>query len=288
MKNSKRTLLSSLILSAMSGNRPYTPAPYSTLNEKLDINKEIIYQPYDRPSLGYFTIGNGSRYFYNQDGEVPLSGNSQHRFRDFALFRHLRFALRPMDDDLPMERRNNYALRREEEHQGRKYWAYYLKRVVESTDPAKAYSSTVTDGLETREEFVPALTDLTPKKVEESNDDINVLQATKLSASVLISMQLTAEEIQDVIDAAAIVDGDVNAAFISEIGLCWGRDHVVEVPTGMGDTVNMKEAIGVQLGQFIRTDVSLPSLNDGWTHTVDMGHSEAVITASTATTGTLS
>lgn len=283
MKNSKRNLNSSMILSAMAANRPYTPAPFSTLNEKFDINKEIMYGPYERPSLGYFVIGNGSRYFYNQDAEVPLTGNSQHRFRDFALFRHLRFALRLVEDDLSMERRRKYGLRRLEEHNGRRYWAYYLKRVEENHDPAKAYSSIITDGIESRKEFESTIADLSPRKVEESNDDINVLQATKLSASVLISMHLDADEIQDIIDAAAIVEGDPNAAHISEIGLCWGRDYLSEVQSGLGDTFNMMEAIGVQVGQFIRSDVALPSLNDSWTHTVDMGHSEAVITATTPT-----
>ena len=85
-------------------------------------------------------------------------------------------------------------------------------------------------------------------------------------------MSLTGSEVNEIINAAAIIYGDPAYAIISEIGICSGVDKTID----LGNGVTFNEAVAVQICTFINTIHILNATPDGVGGTLQLGSSEPI------------
>ena len=110
MKTITRTIMGSALQSALLlGIRPQI-LPFTTLNEKFGVLADAKLNEGEVPHLGYFAIGNGGhRNRVGGDG-TPYSTPHHRVSSHAALYRHLPFVLRPVDNDLSVSERAQAGL----------------------------------------------------------------------------------------------------------------------------------------------------------------------------------
>lgn len=277
MRTITRTIYGSALQTAMLLKLPYTVVPNTTLNEKFGILANQVPEPGKLPSLAYFCIGNGGhRSITGADG-VPYTVPIKHRASDAALFNHLPFVLREVNDDLPPEQRQKYALRREEQHGGRRYYAYYLKRLDLSGVVNEMKHTTVIDGVSQTLPFIPTSANLNPTPPEISPTGINPTEGDYLTTTAVVEIRFTANDVAELVRVAEILYGNELMAVISEIGLCSGLDKVITAQGPGNTTFNFNEAIAVQITNHITAYYSMAYTNNGFDFQIEMGATEPLL-----------
>lgn len=273
MEHVTRTAYFSQLQSAMVRGGQYKWLPHSTLNEKFN----VIPQDYPVgafPVLSYLALGRGGMgMFAGADGK-PEPLIHQHKSTDAALFEHMPFVLRTLDNDLPAERRNRYALRQRVEYFGIPYWAYWLKRVDFSlADTDLFLKHVLPDGSSTVTNFVPTEADLNPVPTDLTNSGTNLLAGWSVLASSIIELPLDSFDINEIRNASMIIKRATGKAYVSEIALCTGAVKQIQAP-GQNGTFAFNEAIGVQVASFIQTMYPLDYINQSITDQLELGISE--------------
>lgn len=280
MESVTRTVYSSYIQTCMLLNiAPAYPAN-STLNQKFGIQNGILPISSQRPSLGYYCIGNRGHQLVVGGEGIPKPEPVQHRATDAALYGHIPFVLREISDDLTSTERARYALRREEQHNGDTYVAYYLRRLdMTNVTPTMNYK-VVTNGVEQTTAFVPNSSNLNPTPPDIINSGVNVTNGEYVSASAILTLSLTESDALELINVAKVLYNDEYFAIISEIGLCTGVDKVVQVTSSQGGTFNFNEAIVVQIASHIPAMIPLKFSNTGTDITLACGATEPLFSLS--------
>ncbi len=128
-ENICRTVYGSALQTAKQLGLPYDVKANSTLNEKFGILSSVSLASDDIPNMRYFVIGNGGHQMTIGANNIAKPEPIQHLATDAALYNQIPFVLREPENDLSPSERLKYALRRSETHQGRPYYAYYLRRL---------------------------------------------------------------------------------------------------------------------------------------------------------------
>ncbi len=274
MESVTRTVYSSYIQTCLLlGIPPVYPAN-STLNEKFGIQSGTLPTANDRPTLGYYGIGNrGHQIVVGAEG-IPKPEPVQHRATDAALYGHIPFVLRPVMDDLTSVERARYALRREEVHNGETYVAYYLRRLDKSNVTPIMNYKVIADNQESTAPFVPNSSNLNPTPPNIASTGVNVIGGEYVSASALLSLSLTESDATELINVAKVLYDDEYASIISEICFCTGVDKIVQVTGSQGGTFNFNEAIGVQIASHIPAMIPMKFSNTGTSITLSVGATE--------------
>jgi hypothetical protein len=230
---------------------PHLIPAYTTLNEKLGIQSGVTPAPGVYPEVGYFCIGNkGHQSQIGADG-IGLNVVAQHRATDAALFNQLPFVLRDINNDLTSTERVNYALRKEEIHDGQTYVAYYLRRINKTNVVAEMQYRSNTNGTTIVTPFVPTPDNLNPLPVEIPESGTTTLTGDYVTVTAEVDISLSEWEVAELLDVADILYGDSSYAIISEIGLCSGTSKVVTVTPSVGVPFNFTEAVGVQIATHV-------------------------------------
>lgn len=247
MENITRTVYGSYLQTNMYLGLDHRIIPNTTLNEKFDIQSGVLPPAGQNPAVRYYAIGNGGhRMAVGADG-IPYPEPIQHRATDAALFNHLPFVLRDPTNDLTPTERARYALRKEETYQGRRWIAYYLKRMVlDSVVPGMEYT-TVNSGVPTTVPFTPDSSHLSPVPPQLNPNGVNVVTGDYVSSTAKVDLKLTAAEVAEILNVAKVIYDDERYAIVSEIALCSGVNKPVPVPGPGSATFNFNEAIGVQV-----------------------------------------
>lgn len=277
MRTITRTIYGSALQTAMLLKLPYTVVPNTTLNEKFGILANQVPEPGKLPSLAYFCIGNGGHRSVTGADGIPYTMPIKHRASDAALFNHLPFVLREVNDDLPPEQRQKYALRREEQHGGRRYYAYYLKRLDLSGVVNEMKHTTVIDGVSQTLPFIPTSANLNPTPPEISPTGINPTEGDYLTTTAVVEIRFTANDVAELVRVAEILYGNELMAVISEIGLCSGLDKVITAQGPGNTTFNFNEAIAVQITNHITSYYSMAYTNNGFDFQIEMGATEPLL-----------
>lgn len=274
MESVTRTVYSSYIQTCMLLDIPPVYPQNTTLNEKFGIQSGTLPTQQERPKLGYYCIGNrGHQLVVGTEG-IPKPEPVQHRATDAALYGHIPFVLREITDDLTSVERARYALRREEQHNGETYIAYYLRRLdLTNVTPMMNYK-VVVDGVETTTPFVPNSSNLNPTPPQIGNTGVNVTSGEYVSASAILALSLTETDANELINVARILYNDEFYSIISEIGLCTGVDKIVQVQGSQGGSFNFNEAIGVQIASHIPAMIPMKFSNTGTDVTLAVGATE--------------
>lgn len=273
MDNIVRTVYSSYLQTCSLLNLPFELKANTTLNEKFNVQSKVAPTADQDPSLGYFAIGNGGhRYITGADG-ISVPEPVQHRATDAALFNHLPFVLREPQLDLTPAQRANYALRKQVTYNGKSYWAYYLKRFTRDNVKAAMEYRVVNNGVTVVSPFVPNASNLNPTPPDLSTSGVNVVTGDYVAATAKFELNLTAEDVVELLHAAEVIYDNDAYAIISEIALCTGVDKVVSVP-GVSGNFNFNEAIAVQVATFCSIHSAVKFSQNGLQIVLDVGSAE--------------
>jgi len=273
-----RTILSSYLQTCLLLNAQFQMAPESTLNELYSIQNGVT--PIVTPTLKYFAIGNGGHTVTVGANGIPLTKPVQHQATDAALYNGLPFVLRPINNDIDTASQANYALRRIETHAGAQYIAYYLKRLpVNGIVPSMDIVSTV-NGVSTTSTFVATSANLNPTPPALNNAGVNLISGNYVAAAANMSIDLSANDVTELLNVATILYGDPAYAIISEIALCSGVDKTVQSATYGNALIPFNEAVAVQVVSFINTDFALAFNTTGISVNLNCGSSEPLFSLS--------
>lgn len=270
MSNTTRTVYGSLLQTYQYANLPFQMLPNSTLNEKFGVQSGVL--PTNTPHVGYYAIGNGGHSFTTGANGVPKPDFYTHQPTDPALYKHLPFVLRATNNDLTAAQAAKYALRTTLTVGSNTYYAYYLKRLDLSSAVPSVSIQTKNNGTTSTRVFAPTSANLTPTPVPIGNEASNSISGTYAVVNATVPIVLTAEECQEIINAATILYGDPALAIISEIAICSGEDKSVPISTGSGTLFN--EAVGVQVVSFMQTLHSVYMAQTGISGTMQIGSYE--------------
>lgn len=279
MKNTTRTLYGAALLSAKTLGVPHVIVPKTTLNEKFEIAAAVLPEPNVYPSVRYYAIGRGGH-----DYQKDLEGDSfnkivDHQPTDAALYKHMPFVLRPVENDLTQAQREAYRGRRPETHFGRNYYAYYLKPLDLGNDPIEMTITVVVDGQEITKPFIPDSSNLNP--LPPAVPPTGSIPSSTAYGSVVRPLTIVFNEfdVSELLNAANILfEGNLSKAIISEIALVSGVDTLLTGKTTGGANVQYKEVIGAQVNAFFSTLHDISANNEGFIKELDLGDNEPMLT----------
>jgi len=241
--NSQRTLYGLQLQMHMLLHKDYTPLTNTTLNEKFDILKSEEIAEGEYPKLDYIAIGiGGTEIIDNSDYKF-----SKHKAIDAALFEHVPFVMRELDNDLLPSDRVKYRFRKIEIFDNTEYACYYLKKfervimqdglyVIDTQDNQSILKFMDTDRSD--------LLNPVPRLVKDYLD-ISKNSYTANTAKIEFSLY---------IDELAALDTVMNIRYgesknLTEIALCSGIDTEIDG----GDNM---EAANVIVNYFVGIDIN--------------------------------
>lgn len=244
----------------------------------------------DNARLGYFCIGNGAhRAVSGGTGGIVSLQPQPHRAWDSGPYHLIPFVIRELavgtnatDGDLTPVQRQNYRLRRILTKGGKRYAAYFAKKLNFADAAVVRELVTVTNGNSSVSAFSPVDSNMKPTiPTSVSNTD-----TTLLRVSAAIEVPFGPTDVEELRNVCEVLYGDVNAAVISECLFCHGVDRTVvnQYPlTGVQTPVDRfsalpvdqrpKEVVGMQVSIYMTTAQSA-ALSDDLGFNMNVGASE--------------
>ncbi len=221
---------------------------YTTLNEKYDIQKDILPGANEYPFMRYYTIGYGGHDFERDADGTPVPRPVQHTAEDFGPFNGMPFVLREVSADLSPAERAKYCLRQPNyinQRDGKTYIAYWGKRINVATAKV-AMQTKIKDGDNPViiEDYVPNSSNLNPPKPELNNTGANIIEGKTLLTTTKIMLQFTRPEIDELLNVARIMFNNENRAIISEIQLVAGKDYTIQATNPGSASFQFNEVVG--------------------------------------------
>lgn len=268
----KRTIYGNALMTAQFKNVKHVVQPNSTLNEKFGVLEATHAD--ENPALGYYCIGNGGHHYDTAEGNMALPTTRYHRARDAALFKHLPFVMRELDNDLDAVTRAKYAGRTIENFGGVDYYCYWLKRVPASSDPVEvSHNVTNLDGIDTNP-FIPGPEDLNPLPIEIPPEGVVPGTGETLSVSSDVVIDFDSIDAENLREVCRIRFDNENFAIVSEIGLCSGEDKDYTFTPAAGNPYSLLEAVDVQIAIHVSCLYPMAYSNEGFKLGIDIGASE--------------
>lgn len=229
----------------------------------------------------YLVVGNGGHQNINDPNDaVPYSIPVPHKATDSGLFNLMPFVMRPVTNDLTAAQRRNYGLRRTELIDGVVYAAYYARKIQFPRTTPDVNITTVVDGEEVVEEFIPTINNLRPQHYTQETD----YDGAYASVSSFVQIIWDEQAIQDIKDACRLKFGNERMAIISELAICSGIEKPVlqRYPSAIGSAQVPQnvaantyfEAVGCQVNVHITTYVPLAYADQEYTLSLDLGATE--------------
>lgn len=251
---------------------------FSTLNQHLLINESVLPQEFEYPKAQYWAIGNkGHKGAPGADGItkiVPVKHTPDHT----GLFNLMPFVMRHVDDDLPPERRKDYALRKRVTKNGQDYFAYYLKRFSTANVTLDMKRKLTQNGQTDIVPYVPNNESLNPQHpVLDPNQPTPT--GNEYIVSALVDIGFDNFDAREYVNVAQVLYNDASMAMISERAIVTGVDRTVTVTDNLGNPFNFKEAIGTQILQVVcqLSTISTDTQDAGMTFEVGIVESATAI-----------
>lgn len=273
MEHVTRTLRLSALQSSMIRLAPYKWVPFTTLNEKFNIQSKVYPAAATYPGLSAVAIGRGGIAMDAAEDGSLYPEILQHKSTDAALFEHMPFALRQLDNDLPSSRRGRYALRNQVTYHGVPYWAYWLKWVDFTQADTEMFLKQKNGENITVTSYKYDTSNLNPTPSRMSDAGANLLAGQSVVASTLIAMTLDDFDIQEIRDASRIITRKSSRATISEMALCTAAKKSISAP-GTNGSFTFTEAIGVEIATHVKAMYALDYINKSFSDNLELGISE--------------
>lgn len=256
---------------------PYTPLPNSTLNQKFNVFPDELPMKGEYPNVAYVAIGRrGAKLATSTMGD-PIPVQVPHSPSHAALYEHIPWIVRRLNDDLPANRRKEFRMRVPfTGKDGKAYVAYYLKAIDMTKVKPVAELRHVEDGKVTSTVFEHEVSDLSPKQIKLDNFNKNDPNADCLISTAKLEIKLDAADISEIINAFTVIDGDATGAIISEVALVSGVDRVMQANISgvMGSYI---ECICAQVNVFVYKYAVLDVTSTSLDMIFDVGSSELMI-----------
>lgn len=278
-----RTVYGGEIQTAMYQGIPYKYEENTTLNEKLSINPGVTPPAGVYPTSKYWVIGVGGHTLTAGANGRPKTAENEYEPTNASLYEQRPFVLRLETNDLTAEQRLRYGLRRSETHGGKRYFAYYARRIDQANTTTKKYLYKTRDGVTTSVPFIPTSDNLNPvPPVLAPNQSIPTLDGSKdkIAVSSVTTIPFTEWDVQEYVNAIRIIDGDEDYAVISEIGLVAAFDATVTAEGAGGANFQFKEVMGAVIVQFVTLYTDFNSANQGTDFVIEAGVVESMTTKS--------
>ena len=271
-----RTACNSYLGSVLQLGVPFEMFPFTTLNEKFNVQAGVAPAPSQRPDIKGIVIGNKGHILVPTANGNSSSDPVQHKATDMALNNHIPFVIRDINNDLDPIQRAKYALRTIEEYNGDRFICYWLKRFDKSAvRPKMMLIERGADGTEiSRVPFVPDSTNLNPQPSILSPEGVNVVKGQYVTIESVLDIGMNASDMTEIANAANIIYGDERQGIISEIGLVSGVDQKVTIDVPGQGSANFNEMIAVQIMAFINSFISKRWANNGFGYLVNAGATE--------------
>lgn len=268
--NSVKTIWGIALEASRRPGNVFTPIAYSTLNEYFSVEANAELPANSQPEVQYFAIGRGGHKNVVGGSGESLSDNLQHRIDNACLFEHLPHIMRPVDDDLSAVERGRFRMRKMVSYDGISYFAYYLRKIEFVQAESVIVQTTISNGNVTVGSYVPSINQLNPQAVSMENGVVNTATGEHLGSATPFVIELTTEDIAEIMSCVSIIYGDDRYGVISEMGIVSGIDSIVTSTLG-GSTVTYTEALAAQVFNFIGTDFSLSAQSSGQTFNYSLG-----------------
>lgn len=222
---------------------------HSTMNERLDIEPSAQPTATDVFRMGILVAGNLGHVNVTGNNGIGLTSPQNHMATDASLFGPVPFCMRTIDDDIPLEQRQRYALRKQLTVNQVNYFAYYGLRVDIDPDDVNVEMVKITteDGQVKEEPFVPDTSNLYPDPITLPVAGAVTTTDVKIAVKAILEVPMSEKDIAEYVNVAKIMNGgDERYAIISEFGLCTGTDRVIQVTSTQG-TVNFNESVCTQI-----------------------------------------
>ncbi len=284
MSNVVRTLWGAGLQSNLFLKTPYVVLPFTTLNEKHEIQKGVLPAAGETPTELLFVMGVGGHYYEDNATGIPKIKYYRHEPDHAALFRQLPMIRRLLSNDLTQEQRLQYAGRKVVTVDGIKYVEYWAKRLDLSNVETKYWKIITTNGVEDTKPYIPDSTNLNPNPKKIPADSQVSTSNVKLAVSSIVKIQLTPFDVSEWLSVCNQVLGDPDFGIVSEMALVSGVDKVVQAESSSG-TFNFKEVIAQQITSFLDARYDLIGSNLGVEKVLDLGDAELLMTGVTNLTG---
>lgn len=275
-----RTVYGAAVQSSLFMGIEFSYPEFSTLNKALNIRANQPPATGQAPNLSFYVWGNRGHKMVVGAGGIPLNEPIQHRATDAGLYNMLPHVLRELNNDLPAAERNNYCLRRQEEHNSVSYWAYYGRRLDKTNLRTTSYYTQVEEEGSTTTVFIPTAANLSPTPPSTASTGTNVITADYVSARARLALVISESEISEMLNVAKVIYGDERYAIMSEIGMVTAVDLAISAPAYGGGTFNFMEVIGAQIASFVATYQALVYTGAGTTIEMDLGVNEPLYSLS--------
>lgn len=276
MYETKKTIYHTHLELQRSLRNGFTPLEHSTLNEKFDVALEETLPTDVYPDIYYIAIGRGGHRGRLTADNATIIDILEHDPRDAALYEHIPFALRPINNDFSDEERLNYGLRTIRTYNGQEYYAYYLKRIDLSRGYPEVDEIIVEDGETTSTAFVPTPALLTPTPLPLATTRANAASGRHINVSSTLSIELTQADLNLIVEACEIIYGDVAYATISELAT------VSAIPSEYTSTLGVTEvtyieAMSAQICNHIPINLPVQRTTNGVEFLFSLGHTSVRI-----------
>lgn len=280
-----RTGYGSLLQTDLLLGKPITYLPNSTLNEALQIAAGTLPEAGRTPTLNAYVIGRGGhRNELGADG-FPLTSPIQHRPTDANCYIGMPFLIRPMTQDLSQAERNRYGLRVVMPIKGQNRITYWAKRIDLTGVTPKIYYNKVLDGSVTRTEFFPDNSNLHPIAPAMPPVGTVTTSGDYLTTEAILSLDLNANDVAELINVAKIMHDDERYAIISEIGLVTSSLRLMS-GQGAGNTeIQYTEMVQAQVACFMTGYYPVGFTNLGFNMKVALGATEPMFRPSPVVSG---
>jgi hypothetical protein len=276
-----RTIWGALMQTCQFAHFKIPGIQYISMNERLEILKDLKPPATQWPFFQYWVIGNKGHInrIDATDNETYID-EAKHDGDHAAPFNPIPFVMRPEGSDLTAAERANYILRKKETHNDVAYWCYYGKRIPGITDiTPTVYITTTKDGVSNTVEYETSTANIYPQQKVIPPDTAITTSSDTLTVSAPVTIDFSPNDAQELINVAKILyNGNEKRAVISEIGLCTGLDSSYQTTSDGGAPIMFNDALAVWIAAFISTYQSLVFNNKGFKVELELGATEPVTT----------
>jgi len=260
MFNTTKTIYSVMLDTASLLGKQHTVLTNTTLNEKFQVN--TVSTENKNPQLKYYCLG--LEYEALVQGTTMNIDTIRHRPTDGALFRHIPFIARPLDQDLTNVEKDRYRLRVTRFINGIEYVFYFLKLIDDVAANSKLLYVTSDSG-ETFLSLFSTEVDHILTPVMEERDRVNDTLIDYIAYSQHATITITDVELNEIYNACNLYYGGPMNVVLGELGLVSANE--VDMPDGY------KEVANAQMGYFLRVEHILTDINleNKFKKTIELG-----------------
>lgn len=278
-KKTTHTVYGALLRNVLLFNEELPIIPNSTLNQKFSVAEDKFPTGLEKPIVQYFGVGlNG----VIQD--IGINNLYRTKYRQYqprwgSALLSFPLVMRPIAEDLSIDERAFYRMRKLQEFDGIVYACYYLRRIDLTKSRSEIEYRTTVEGNVVTTSWEPTLNDLNPLALEVNPNQVLTTGDDYLSVTRKIEIIFTPNDIQELMNCSEIIYGDSAYANISELIIASGIERSVQGNFN-GVSLSYTEAIYAQVNAFVKTFLSAPNQLDGATINVDVGANEPLLIVS--------